>query len=236
MEDEQPEQHALDIHERLLRVYEEPRWRSCMDPVSVLVSTILSQNTNDVNRDRAFQRLRERFPTWETVRDADVESVKDAIRVAGLANRKAPTIQRALEYMTVQRGELSLDFLKDMPVTEAKSWLTAINGVGPKTAAIVLLFSLGLPAFLVDTHVHRVTRRLALIGPKVSREQAHEILEALLAEEVYYAFHLNIIRHGRQVCLARNPRCEVCVLEDVCDYYRTRSIQNRSRRIGKSPL
>ncbi len=116
---------------------------------------------------------------------------------------------------------MSLDFLKEMSISEAKSWLTAIKGVGPKTAAIVLLFSLGMPAFPVDTHVHRVTGRLGLIGPKVSREQAHEILEALLPQELYYAFHLNVIRHGREVCVARRPRCEVCVLRDLCDYYAT---------------
>jgi endonuclease-3 len=190
-----------------------------MDPISELVSTILSQNTNDVNRDRAFGRLRERFPTWEAVRDADLEEVKEAIQVAGLANHKAPAIQRALRYVTEQRGELSLDHLRELPVSDAKAWLTEIKGVGPKTAAIVLLFSLGRPAFPVDTHVHRVTGRLGLIGPKVNREQAHEILETLLPEELYYAFHLNVIRHGREICGARNPRCESCPLQSLCQYY-----------------
>jgi len=190
-----------------------------MDPISELVSTILSQNTNDVNRDRAFERLRERFPTWEAVRDADVDEVKEAIRVSGLANHKAPAIQRALRYITDRRGDLCLDFLRELPISDAKAWLTAIRGVGPKTAAIVLLFSLGRPAFPVDTHVHRVTGRLGLIGPKVSREQAHEILEALLPEDLYYAFHLNVIRHGRELCAARNPRCEACPLQDLCQYY-----------------
>ena len=210
---------ALEVHERLVGVYGEPCWRSHMDPISELVSTILSQNTNDVNRDRAFGRLRERVPTWEAVRDADVQEVKEAILVSGLANHKAPAIQRALRHITEQRGELSLDFLGEWPVSEAKDWLTEIKGVGPKTAAIVLLFSLGRPAFPVDTHVHRVTGRLGLIGPKVSRERAHEILEALLPEELYYAFHLNVIRHGREVCAARNPRCDLCPLQDLCQYY-----------------
>jgi endonuclease-3 len=210
---------ALVIHQRLIDAYGEPRWRSPLDPIAQLVSTILSQNTNDVNRDRAYTRLRERFPTWEEVRDADVEALKDAIRVSGLANHKAPAIQRALAHITERRRELSLDFLKELPVPEAKSWLTAIKGVGPKTAAIVLLFSLGMPAFPVDTHVHRVSGRLGLIGSKVSREQAHVVLEALLPESVFYAFHLNLIRHGRQVCQARKPQCEVCVLQDLCDYY-----------------
>jgi endonuclease-3 len=210
---------TLEVHERLVSTYGEPRWRAHMDPISELVSTILSQNTNDVNRDRAFGRLRERFPTWEAARDAEVEEVKEAIQVAGLANHKAPAIQRALRYITEQRGELSLDFLRELPVAEAKVWLTEIKGVGPKTAAIVLLFSLGRPAFPVDTHVHRVTGRLGLIGPKVSREQAHASLETLLPEELYYAFHLNVIRHGREVCAARKPQCEFCPLQDLCQYY-----------------
>jgi endonuclease-3 len=184
-----------------------------------LVSTILSQNTNDVNRDRAFGRLREQFADWGSVRDAELEAVKEAIAVAGLANHKGPAIQRALRTITERRGVLSLEFLRDLPVGEAKSWLTAIKGVGPKTASIVLLFSLGMPAFPVDTHVHRVTGRLGLIGPKVSREQAHTVLEELLPAELYYPFHLNVIRHGREVCAARTPRCDACVLAEMCAYY-----------------
>jgi endonuclease-3 len=219
LDEEQLRQRALDVHERLIGMYGEPGWRSSLDPVGQLMSTILSQNTNDVNRDRAFRRLRERFPSWEAVRDADLEAIKDAIRVSGLANLKGPAIQRALKHITEERGELSLDFLRDLPLEEAKSWLTEIKGVGPKTAAIVLLFALGRPAFPVDTHVHRVTRRLGLIGPKVSREQAQVVLEDLLPEELYYVFHLNLIRHGREVCIAGNPHCEVCALQEVCDYY-----------------
>lgn len=210
---------ASELHHRLLRIYGEPTWRPHMDPVSELVSTILSQNTNDVNRDVAFDRLRIRFPTWEEVRDADVGEVIEAIRPAGLANQKGPRIQQALRFITQERGELDLDFLGDWPVEEAKAWLSSIKGVGPKTAAIVLLFSLGRPAFPVDTHVHRVTKRLGLIGPKVSREKAHDELEQLVRPQAYYAFHLNLIRHGRQVCTSRKPRCEACDLRDLCDYY-----------------
>jgi len=210
---------ALEVHAGLREVYGEPQWRPHLDPISELVSTILSQNTNDVNRDRAFQSLRERFPTWEAVCKADLDEVKEAIRIAGLANHKGPAIQRALGHILEQRGDLSLDFLKELPIEEAKVWLTGIKGVGPKTAAIVLLFSLGLPAFPVDTHVHRVTGRLGLIGPKVTREQAHVVLEELLPAELYYAFHLNVIRHGREVCAARKPKCELCVLTELCAYY-----------------
>jgi endonuclease-3 len=216
---------VFEVHERLVAAYGEPRWRPHLDPVSELVSTILSQNTNDINRDRAFERLRERFPTWEAVCGAEEAEIKEAIAVAGLANHKGPAIQRALRHIVecapsgAQQDGLSLDFLRDLDVEEAKAWLTAIKGVGPKTAAIVLLFSLGMPAFPVDTHVHRVTRRLGLIGPKISREQAHVVLEELLPQELYYAFHLNVIHHGREVCAARSPRCDHCVLADICSYY-----------------
>jgi endonuclease-3 len=210
---------TVQVHRRLLEAYDEPTWRPHMDPVSELVSTILSQNTNDVNRDVAFERLRDRLPSWEQVRDADVNEVVDAIRPAGLANQKAPRIQEALRFITEKEGELTLDFLADWPVDEAKAWLSSIRGVGPKTAAIVLLFSLGRPAFPVDTHVHRVTQRLGLIGPRVSRERAHDELEQMAPPEIYYAFHLNLIRHGRQVCTSRKPNCQVCVLRDLCNFY-----------------
>ncbi len=213
---------TIKVHQRLLEEYGEPSWRPPLDAVSELVSTILSQNTNDVNRDVAFDRLRSRLPTWEEVRDAEQATVIEAIRPAGLANQKGPRIQEALRLITRERGELELDFLADWPVEEAKSWLSAINGVGPKTAAIVLLFALGRPAFPVDTHVHRVSKRLGLIGPKVSRERAHVELEHLVPEEAYYPFHLNLIRHGRSVCSSRKPRCESCPLQQLCTYYQTR--------------
>ncbi len=209
---------ALTIDRILTDEYGDPKWHPRLDPVGELVSTILSQNTNDVNRDLAFEGLRERFPTWEAVRDADPETVREAIRPAGLANSKGPAIQQALRRISAERGEINLDFLAEMPLTEAKKWLTSLSGVGPKTAAIVLLFSFNRPAFPVDTHVHRVSRRLGLIGPKVSREKAHQLLEALLPPERYYAFHLNVIFHGRRVCHARQPRCENCPLLTLCHY------------------
>lgn len=217
---EAAQEKTIEVHRRLLRAYGQPTWRPHLDPVSELVSTILSQNTNDVNRDVAFDRLRLQFPEWEQVRDADTEAIVEAIRPAGLANQKGPRIQDALRFITQERGELKLDFLSEWPVDEAKDWLCSINGVGPKTAAIVLLFSLGRPAFPVDTHVHRVTKRLGLIGLKVSRERAHVVLEQLVPEEDYYAFHLNLIQHGRHVCASRNPQCTECSLRQLCDYAR----------------
>jgi endonuclease III len=217
--DQELRDKVLRVEERLLQAYGEPEWRPHLEPVAELVSTILSQNTNDTNRDVAFDRLRDRFDTWEAVRDADTKDVIEAIRPAGLANQKGPRIQAALQFIAQERGELSLDFLADWPVEEAKAWLTSIKGVGPKTAAIVLLFALGRPAFPVDTHVHRVSRRLGLIGPKVSREKAHDVLEDLVPEEDYLPFHLNMIRHGREVCASSTPRCNECNLTDLCNWY-----------------
>jgi endonuclease-3 len=206
----------LEIHERLLRIHGQPEKRRHLDPLSQLVSTILSQNTSDTNRDRAFKRLRERFTKWEEVLDAELEEIVEAIRPAGLANLKAPRIQEALRTISLKRGELTLDFLASLPLDEARAWLMELKGVGPKTASIVLLFSLDKPAFPVDTHISRVAKRLGLIGKKVSVEKAHELLEQILPEEIYYPFHLNVVAHGREVCKARNPRCEICVLQDIC--------------------
>jgi endonuclease-3 len=208
----------LHTHSSLKTAYGDHDWHS-HDPVATLVSTILSQNTNDVNRDRAFERLREQFPTWEAVRDAPLEELTDTIRPAGLAPTKAPRIQGALHRITEERGEIELTFLNQMALEEARAWLLGIPGVGPKTAAIVLLFALGRPAFPVDTHVHRVTRRLGLIPENTSREKAHELLEGLVPPEIYYPFHLNLIEHGRTVCHARNPRCEQCILQARCAHF-----------------
>jgi endonuclease-3 len=201
----------------------EPQWRLRLPPVDELISTILSQNTNDGNRDQAFARLRERFPTWEAVRDAPVERLIDAIRPAGLANLKGPRIQAALRYLTETQGRITLDHLKDMPLDRARAWLETIHGVGPKTAAIVLLFAFGRPAFPVDTHVHRVSQRLGLIGPKVSAAGAHAEMEEIVPPEDFYTFHLNMIRHGRTLCHARRPpECDRCPLTAYCDYYQAR--------------
>jgi len=215
---------VMEIHHKLCNLYGDPPHQPDGDPLAALVNTILSQNTNDRNRDIAFAALRARFPTWEAVRDAPVEAVIDAIRPAGLAPTKGPNIQAALRQITAERGApsdgaLSLAFLETLPLEDARQWLTKLNGVGPKTAAIVLLFALGRPAFPVDTHVHRVSRRLGLIPQNTSREKAHVLLEALVPPELYWAFHLNLIAHGRQVCHARQPACAECPLQSRCAYY-----------------
>ena len=210
---------ARQVHRRLLRHYGEPQWRRPLPPLDELISTILSQNTNDLNRDRAFEALRSRFPTWEAVRDASPEKVAGAIRPAGLANQKGPRIQAVLQAITTERGNLDLEFLRRLPPAEAKAWLLRFKGVGPKTAAIVLLFSLGQPAFPVDTHIHRVSGRLGLRPERMTAEAAHDHLSPLFPPEAYRAAHLNLIRLGREVCHARRPACDRCPLQDVCAYY-----------------
>ena len=211
-------ERAIRIHERLLAFYGEPIWRNPLPAIDELVSTILSQNTNDINRDRGFTALRAKFPTWEEVRDAPPQDVVDAIRSAGLANQKGPRIQQVLRSITEERGSLDLSFLGDLSVDEARAWLTKFNGVGPKTAAIVLCFSLGKPAFPVDTHIYRVTGRIGLRPARMNVEQAHPHLERLFPPETYYPAHLNIIRLGREICTARRPYCEKCPIVDLCDY------------------
>jgi len=197
------------------------RWEP-IDPLDELINTILSQNTNDLNRDRAYHALRAKFPAWEAVRDAPAPQVIAAIKSAGLANQKGPRIQKVLRRITKERGELDLNFLRDWPADQAKAWLMSLDGVGPKTASIVLLFALGKPAFPVDTHIHRVTGRLGLIPPRTSADKAHEILETLVPPEWYHSFHLNVIKHGRQVCKAQRPLCEKCVLQKYCDDFQGR--------------
>lgn len=210
---------ALQVHRGLLAAYGEPTWRDPLPPVDELISTILSQNTNDINRDRGFNSLREKFATWEQVRDAPLEEVIDAIRIAGISNQKGPRIQAALKTITEQRGRIELEFLREMPPSEVHDWLVQMKGVGPKTAAIVMQFSLDMPAFPVDTHIHRVSGRIGLRPEKAGREKTHEILAELFLPETYYAVHLNLIQHGRQVCKAPRPLCEQCVLSDLCEYY-----------------
>ena len=207
---------GLRVHQALLDFYGEPVWRNPLPPIDELVSTILSQNTNDINRDRAFFALRARYPTWEAVRDAPEAEVVACVRVAGLANQKGPRIQQVLRQITQERGELDISFLGNIPLEEARAWLTKFNGVGPKTAAIVLCFSLGRPALPVDTHVFRVTGRIGLRPEKISVEDAHPFLEGIFPPASYYAVHLNIIRLGREICHARKPDCGGCPMRFLC--------------------
>lgn len=206
--------------EALAALYGRPQWRAPdHTALDELVDCILSQSTNDANRDRAFDALKAAFPDWETVMNAAVAAIVDAIKPAGLANQKAPRIQTVLRKIYVERGELRIDFLRDLPLEEARSWLTNLDGVGPKTAAIVLCFAFNRPAFPVDTHIHRVSGRIGFIPPKMSADKAHPYMEALVPPEDHYPFHLQLIWHGREICQARRAACERCPLTSICDYY-----------------
>jgi len=216
---ESPQAKIALIQAALLAAYGQPTWRSHHPPLDELILTILSQHTSDLNSGRAFTQLRAALPTWEAVRDAPVAAVADAIRSGGLAAVKAPRIQRVLRQIWDERGNFDLDFLATVPLAEARTWLATLPGVGPKTAACVLLFSCGRPALPVDTHVHRVSRRLGLVPDRTTADQAHGLLEALVPPAWYYAFHLNVIKHGREVCKAPRPRCEICPLTAWCSYY-----------------
>lgn len=186
------------------------------DPVSVLVSTILSQNTSDTNSRRAFNSLRQSFPDWEAVDAAGVDEIAQSIRSGGLADIKAGRIKLALREILEKRGHLDLSFLNELPLPEAKAWLRKLPGVGPKTAGCVLLFSLGRPALPVDTHVYRVSKRLGLIGSRITVDKAHELLENMVPAEDIYQFHVHMVEHGRRVCKAQQPRCSHCILKEGC--------------------
>lgn len=209
---------ALLAYVRLLNHYGEPALKPQKPPLDELIQTILSQNTSDANSDRAYASLRAAFPTWEAVRAADTDALAEAIRVGGLGRIKAPRIQQILAHLEQERGSATLDFLDEMPLEDARAYLLGLPGVGPKTAACVLLFSLHKPALPVDTHVFRVSRRLGLVPAKASAEQAHALLEALIPPTLYYPFHLLLIQHGRTLCSAQRPKCDACPLADRCPY------------------
>lgn len=206
-----------EVDERLRRIYGERLWRPHGEPLDILVNTVLSQHTNDHNRDQAFEQLKKRFPNWDEVLKAPVRSIVSAIKVAGLANQKGARIKALLKQIAdANKGQLSLDFLSAMPVDEAIAWLKKLPGVGPKTAACVLLFGFGKPVFPVDTHIYRIAKRLGWIDQKVSEAKANELLDAIVPAEIKYRLHLNLIAHGRRVCRPQNPRCDQCVLRDLC--------------------
>jgi endonuclease-3 len=210
-----------EIIARLDAAYGIPEWRPHHGAVAELVLTILSQNTSDANSGRAFVRLLERFPTWDDVIDAPLPELIEAIQPGGLAPTKAPRIQAALRDVRERAGGFDLDFLREMPLEEARAWLRELHGVGPKTVACVLLFALGRPAMPVDTHVFRVAGRLGLIPERsgkaaMTAEKAHDLLESIVPPEDFYAFHIGLIKHGRRTCVAQRPRCPECVLLDLC--------------------
>jgi endonuclease-3 len=207
-----------EIIERLSALYGTAVWRPHGDPMTELVLTILSQNTSDANSGRAFMRLLSRFPAWEALMAAPPEEIEREIAVGGLARIKAPRIKAILEEVWRRRGGFDLQFLREMPLQEAKEWLRSLPGVGPKTAACVLMFALGRPALPVDTHVHRVAQRLGLVPSKAGAAESHEILEAVLEPEQVYPFHISLIKHGRRLCRAQRPLCDECPLLHACPH------------------
>ena len=204
------------VVERLKAFYGEPEWRPHDDAMSELVLTLLSQNTSDANSGRAFSRLLQRFPDWEAMLAAPAAAIEEAIRPGGLAPTKAPRLKAMLAEIKARRGGFNLDFLKELPLGEARAWLRSLPAVGPKTAACVLLFGLGRPGLPVDTHVHRVAGRLGLVPARLPPEKAQDALEALVPPADHYLFHVLLIRHGRHTCTARSPDCGGCALGADC--------------------
>jgi endonuclease-3 len=207
---------VLAIRDRLREMYGRPVNQPHGHPVAELVRTVLSQNTNDRNRDVAYVRMRERFPTWEEVRDAPLDDLVEALRPGGLAPSKAPRIQEILARLG---DPLDLDWIENAPRDEAIGYLTGLPGVGRKTAACVLIFTYDRPEIPVDTHVHRVGGRLGLFPPRASFEEAHDEMMAITPPEDAYELHVNLIRHGRAVCRPR-PRCGECALRRMCPWFR----------------
>ncbi len=207
------------IRNRLRELYGRPVNRPHGHPIAELVRTILSQNTNDRNRDVAYERLRAALPTWVDVRDAEVEVVEEAIRPGGLAPSKAPRIQQVLRELPVTDDEPTLDWLAEADRDEAIGFLVDLPGVGRKTAACVMIFALGRPEIPVDTHVYRVGGRLGLFPEGTSFERAHDEMLAITDPEDAYELHINLITHGRRVCRPK-PRCGDCALRRMCPWYR----------------
>ena len=207
---------ASDVMTQLGDSYGPVEWEPRYSPAEELVYTILSQHTSDINSERAFLNLMNTFPTLDAIADSAEEAIEDAIRSGGLAKQKSVRIKQVLNIVRSEIGSFDLSFLGEMPLDDAKAWLKDLPGVGPKTAAIILCFSLGMPAMPVDTHIYRVSQRLGLIGKKVSADKAHDILEPMVPTDEVFAFHMYLIRHGRQVCKAQRPLCTECVLNWGC--------------------
>ena len=205
-----------EVHDLLAAYYGPFEHRPRLPPADELVWTILSQHTSDLNAGRAYEELKRRLPTWAEVLAAPTGAVADAIRSGGLAEQKAPRIQEVLATVQERTGGFDIAFLAELPLEEAKAWLRSLPGVGPKTAAVVLCFSLGMPAFAVDTHVHRVSGRLGLIGPKVTADEAHDVLEGSIEPGHVFAAHVYVISHGRRICKAQRPLCGMCPLRERC--------------------
>ena len=204
------------ISDGLLDVYGPIEWITRRKAIDELVYTILSQHTSDVNSERAFANLMSEFGDFDSVADAGEKEIEITIRSGGLSKSKAPRIKKVLNEIRAEVGSFDLSFLSEMPMQNAKEWLMKFNGIGPKTAAIILCFSFQMPAMPVDTHIFRVSKRLGLIGKKITAEKAHDLLERVVPSAEVFQFHMFLIRHGRDTCKARRPSCDVCVLSHIC--------------------
>lgn len=218
------------IDELLEKEYGKKSFKQGPDPLLELIFTVLSQNTNDTNRDRAFKSLKDRFPTWEDVLGATPAKLASAIRIGGLADVKSVRILKLLKSIQKHHGRLDLSFLHNWPDNQVKDYLLAIDGVGPKTAACVLVFSLGRNVMPVDTHVHRVSKRLGVIPDDMTAEAAHDFFWGFNGTISLYQLHLNLIKHGRKICRARKPLCDECGLRRLCRYNK-KVLNTRSKTI-----
>jgi endonuclease-3 len=198
-----------------------PQRKTNHDPLSNLILTVLSQNTNDKNRDQAYKRLKERFPTWEQVMQADGKEIEDAIRPGGLAHQKSERIQNILKWIHQEYGSLNLDSLCMMNPEEAIEKFCQLKGIGVKTISVVLMFSCGVDIFPVDTHVHRICRLLGLVPQNTSAEKTFWLMQPFIPKGKSFSLHMNFLKLGRTICLARKPRCEQCPINQYCDYYRS---------------
>jgi endonuclease-3 len=212
------------VLEALADLYGVPEWAPRLDPVDELVLTILSQHTSDLNAGRAFEELRRRFPTWGEVAAAPPEAVASAIASGGLAAQKAPRIQRALRRICDERGAYDLGFLAALAPIDAREWLVRLDGIGPKTASVVLLFCFGHPLMPVDTHVHRVMGRIGLLPPRTPADRAHDLAIGLFPTGRVYEAHVNLITHGRRTCSARRPACGRCPVAPRCRHLDPRAL------------
>ena len=204
------------IVKKLSAIYGEFEQKPRYNALDELIFTVLTQHTSDLNAERAFDQLRANIPTWEAVLVADQQSIADAIFHGGMSNQKSKRIKDILSDILERNGELEIEFLREYSVEEARQWLMALPGVGPKTAAVVMSFALGMPAFPVDTHIHRVSKRLSLIDEKTTADAAHQIMEAKVRPNLRFQLHMQLITHGRQICKARRPLCGECVLSQGC--------------------
>jgi endonuclease-3 len=210
---------ANQICRLLDRAYGRRKFQPHNPPLDELILTVLSQNTSGKNCIRAYESLRERFPSWEDVMQADVRDLEDSIKIGGLGEVKANRIKKILQRIFAETGSLDISWLAEKGVDQAREWLMSFEGVGYKTAACVMLFSFGLPALPVDTHVRRLSERIGLVRTGLSDARLHEELSLIIPAEQVYSFHLNMVEHGRRVCRATHPKCGECVLAGECCWY-----------------